>query len=171
MSRGKRIVNRRLVPVLLWMLVIFLFSAQNGEKSGVGSDFLTDCLVKILSPWYRGLAEAEQLRWYARLSLLIRKCAHMTEYGILAVLTANWLRFRAVKRTWSMWAFTLAVCTAYAASDEFHQTFVADRSGNFFDVCVDFCGMVIGLSILTYFLCARGRKQKKQGFAEIHNEG
>lgn len=170
MSKVKKILNWRLIPVLGWMLVIFLFSSQNGEESGASSDLLTDWFVKIIGFWYNNLTDTEQLCWYGRFSLMIRKCAHMTEYGILAVFVANWLRFRMCKHTWSMWLFTLVVTIIYAASDEFHQTFVSDRSGNFLDVFVDFCGMIIGLSLLTFWLCARKRKKQKSDFAEIHNE-
>ena len=68
--------------------------------------------------------------------LVLRKAAHMTEYAILAAL----LR-RATGS--SPWAFALAV--AYAASDEFHQTFVRGRHGSPVDVGIDAIGVAIGL--------------------------
>ncbi len=66
--------------------------------------------------------------------LILRKAAHMTEYAILALL----LR-RATGS--SGWAFALAV--AYAASDEFHQTFVRGRHGSPIDVGIDAVGVAI----------------------------
>jgi VanZ family protein len=69
--------------------------------------------------------------------LVLRKAAHMTEYAILAVL----LR-RATGST--AWAFGLAV--AYAATDEFHQTFVRGRHGTPVDVGIDAIGALIGLA-------------------------
>ena len=68
--------------------------------------------------------------------LVLRKAAHMTEYAILAAL----LR-RATGS--SVWAFGLAV--AYAATDEFHQTFVRGRHGSPIDVGIDAIGVAIGL--------------------------
>jgi VanZ family protein len=71
--------------------------------------------------------------------LILRKAAHMAEYAILAVL----LR-RATGSTW--WAFGLAV--AYAATDEFHQTFVRGRHGTPVDVGIDAIGALLGLAVV-----------------------
>jgi VanZ family protein len=67
---------------------------------------------------------------------VLRKGAHMTEYAVLACLLA-----RAVGSYG--WAFALAV--AYAATDEFHQTFVRGRHGTPVDVAIDGVGALIGL--------------------------
>jgi VanZ family protein len=70
---------------------------------------------------------------------VLRKGAHMTEYAILAVLLARATGSHA-------WAFGLAV--VYAASDEFHQTFVRGRHGSPIDVGIDAVGALIGLALL-----------------------
>jgi VanZ family protein len=72
--------------------------------------------------------------------LLLRKCAHMTEYAILAVLLVLATGSRAA-------AFALAV--AYACSDEWHQTFVRGRHGSPVDVGIDAVGVLIGLWALS----------------------
>jgi VanZ family protein len=69
----------------------------------------------------------------------LRKLAHMTEYAILGALL-----LRAVARPWP--AFALAVL--YAATDEFHQTFVAGRHGSPVDVCIDAVGAAVGVLAL-----------------------
>jgi Predicted integral membrane protein len=69
---------------------------------------------------------------------VLRKGAHMTEYAILACLLV-----RATAS--SAWAFGLAV--AYAATDEFHQTFVHGRHGSPIDVGIDAVGALIGLGV------------------------
>jgi VanZ family protein len=69
---------------------------------------------------------------------VLRKGAHMTEYAILACLL-----LRAIGSY--TWAFGLAV--AYAATDEFHQTFVRGRHGTPIDVGIDAVGALIGLTI------------------------
>jgi VanZ family protein len=68
--------------------------------------------------------------------LLLRKAAHLTEYAILAVL------LRRASGSYG-WAFGLAV--AYAASDEWHQTFVRGRHGSPIDVGIDAVGISLGL--------------------------
>jgi VanZ family protein len=69
---------------------------------------------------------------------VLRKGAHMTEYAILACLLV-----RATAS--SAWAFGIAV--AYAATDEFHQTFVHGRHGSPIDVGIDAVGALIGLGV------------------------
>jgi hypothetical protein len=68
--------------------------------------------------------------------LVLRKLAHMTEYAVLALLLA-----RALGR--ALPAFAVGV--AYAASDEFHQTFVRGREGRPLDVAIDSVGLAAGL--------------------------
>jgi VanZ family protein len=68
--------------------------------------------------------------------LLLRKAAHLTEYAILAVL------LRRASGS-SAWAFGLTV--AYAASDEWHQTFVRGRHGSPIDAGIDAVGALLGL--------------------------
>jgi VanZ family protein len=68
--------------------------------------------------------------------LILRKGAHMTEYAILAAL------LRRATGSYG-WAFVLAV--AYAASDEFHQTFVRGRHDSPIDAGIDAIGATIGL--------------------------
>ena len=67
---------------------------------------------------------------------VLRKGAHMTEYAVLACLLVRALGSYG-------WAFALAV--AYAATDEFHQTFVRGRHGTPVDVAIDGVGALIGL--------------------------
>jgi VanZ family protein len=68
---------------------------------------------------------------------ILRKCAHAAEYAVLAALL-----LRAIGNVPA--AFLLAV--AYAASDEFHQTFVRGRHGSPYDVLIDAAGAAIGLT-------------------------
>ena len=71
---------------------------------------------------------------------LLRKCAHMSEYAVLAVLFARATGTRAA-------AFALTV--AYAGTDEWHQTFVRGRHGSPIDVGIDAIGALIGLWVLS----------------------
>lgn len=84
--------------------------------------------------------------------LTVRKCCHLGEYAVLALLV--WRARRKPKfrdlRPWSwveaiegLWATVL-----YATTDEFHQTFVPSREGCLRDVIIDSTGAVIGLLLL-----------------------
>ncbi|MEA2390764.1 MAG: hypothetical protein QOK31_873 [Solirubrobacteraceae bacterium] len=65
-----------------------------------------------------------------------RKLVHATEYGLLWVLWARALRFRHL-------ALAAAITVAYAATDEFHQTFVHGRHGTPVDVLIDSAGVAL----------------------------
>lgn len=70
----------------------------------------------------------------------LRKAAHIIEYAVLMRL---WLRAR--DGTFGCAPRRLAVgglfCALYAASDEFHQSFVPGRSGSGVDVAIDMIGI------------------------------
>jgi VanZ family protein len=95
------------LPVVAWAGVIFALSAIPSLSSGLGD-------------------------W----DYVLRKCAHMTEYAVLAILLV-----RALGR--ELPAFLAAV--AYAATDELHQHFVPGRHASPLDVAIDAVGITIGL--------------------------
>jgi VanZ family protein len=70
--------------------------------------------------------------------LLLRKLAHMVEYGLLWLL---WLR--ALGRP----GWAAAITLAFAASDEFHQSFIEGRHGTPVDVLIDAAGMAIAYAL------------------------
>ena len=72
--------------------------------------------------------------------VLLRKGAHVTEY---AVLTALWWRaLRGLGLRFPV-AAAMAISLGYAATDEFHQTFVDGRTGTPVDVLIDSAGIAI----------------------------
>lgn len=77
---------------------------------------------------------------------ILRKIAHMVEFGVLVLLVA-----RALRRTWSalapagVTALASAFSVLYAASDEFHQMFVPGRGPSVKDVVIDACGVALAL--------------------------
>ncbi|MEF2782127.1 MAG: VanZ family protein [Clostridium sp.] len=127
-----------LILCIFWMAVIFWFSAQVADESQEMSDFF----VYILKPFlFVGLSEDTA-------SFIVRKAAHMSEYAVLAILLG--LCYEAYgKKKWLLYA--LITTSFYAATDEFHQLFVAGRSGQIKDVLIDTIGACIGLLVL-YFM-------------------
>ncbi len=79
--------------------------------------------------------------------LVLRKLAHMTVFGLLAAACVRGLTFHGVTgRAALVGAATLA--TAYAISDEFHQTFVVGRAGSPIDVAIDVAGILVAVGLL-----------------------
>ena len=99
----------RFVPPILLMGVIFLLSAQPDLNSGLGS-------------------------W----DTVLRKLAHMAEFGLLWVL---W--WRALGYGNRLWPALIAV--AYAVTDELHQTTVEGRVGSPVDVLIDSAGVALAM--------------------------
>jgi VanZ family protein len=91
----------------------------------------------------------------ADLDFILRKSGHMAAFGILAVLIWRALAFSAVRRA-MVWSLLLTV--AYAATDEFHQSFTAGRNASPVDVSIDSAGALIALVALAVWLHMRARR-------------
>jgi VanZ family protein len=118
----RRIINHRhfvkyekYVSLIIWLLAIFYLSSQS-------LDF-----VAVTDVW----------------EFIIRKLAHMFEYGVL-----TYLIFRILGQTekrhvnWNLF-WSLAFSVLYALSDEYHQSFVVGRVGVIRDVVIDSIGSLI----------------------------
>jgi VanZ family protein len=84
--------------------------------------------------------------------VFVRKCAHLTEYAVLALLLWRALHKPpgpgVARWRWPVAGLVLALVALYAASDEFHQTFVPSREGCVTDVVLDTIGGALGLLCL-----------------------
>jgi VanZ family protein len=102
-------VVSRFGPPIALMALIFFLSAQPDLNSGLGG-------------------------W----DTLLRKAAHMTEFGLL------WFLWR---RALGHGGAAAVITLAYAATDEWHQTFVAGRHGSPVDWLIDATGVAIAAAI------------------------
>lgn len=160
----KLYINRTLsaVAVLVWMAVIFLFSAQNGDTSGSTSGNFIEFVAKIFKPDFESLPESQKADIIASWQLVVRKTAHFSEYAVLGGLMANALRTFGMTST-IKWALPCAVCFLYAVCDEVHQYFVPDRACRTLDVLIDTLGGITGTAIfhLLVWLIFRKKARKK----------
>lgn len=128
--------------------LIFFFSAQQGPDSAALSEGLTLTVARIIRPGFDALSEADQLAFMEKLGYIVRKCAHFSEFALLAFNLACWLRLRfwekplgfALPRAW-------LIATLYAASDELHQMFVSERGPAVLDVGIDSAGALAGVLV------------------------
>ena len=147
-----RLILKYWVPVLLWLIVIF--SASSDPHSFARSSRLLGPLLHWLFPHMTEPTRNE-------LVTLARKCAHLTEYAVLALLFWRALRkpFRGDTRQWS-WTqalWSVLFVAVYAATDEFHQLFVPGRGASVHDVVIDTVGACLGMLVLwaVAFKCRR----------------
>ena len=145
------------VPVIIWMAFIFYMSSKTGDGSSAVSNPITDFIVELFQRVRNDTAPVVD-RMTGIVEVMVRKGAHMTEYGILIALVVLAVKKVSVKMSAvgiNIWAAVITF--AYACSDEIHQLFVADRAGRGTDVIIDMCGAAIALLIIYGMKSARGR--------------
>jgi VanZ family protein len=141
------------LPVLLWMWVIF---SASGDAMSFGHSS------RIIGPLVRWLFPHLSDEAVHAIVVLVRKCAHVGEYAVLALLL--WRAMRkpvapgAPRRQWSSAGLVFALVALYAASDEFHQSFIPSRQGSAWDVLLDSLGGALGLLGLWAVSCWRKRR-------------
>jgi VanZ family protein len=77
---------------------------------------------------------------------VLRKLTHMAEYLLLTLLWAWTLGPLSARAS----LFAALISIAYAASDEFHQSFVPGRTGTPRDLIFDGFGVLLALLLLRY---------------------
>ncbi len=133
------------VLVLLWMSVIFFFSAQPAEQSaklsGTFSGLLQDLFRSIF-----GLRPPDFVDFIlSGAEYAIRKIAHFAEYLILGVLVISLVKRLGLRRVLLV---SMIVCTLYAVSDELHQAFVPGRALLAGDMLLDACASLAGVLLI-----------------------
>ncbi len=144
------------------MLLIFVNSAKTAPESSKGSSRVTIFILKL----FAGQEKTAQMKEAAieTTETIIRKAAHVTEYMLLALAAAFWqLQVRQKHFNKEMlhryFAWNIVFGTVYAATDEFHQLFVAGRSGQVTDVLIDACG--VGIGTLLFYAVLRKIQARK----------
>jgi VanZ family protein len=141
------------VPVFCWMAVIFMASTDTLSAAHT-SHFIIPLLLHLFPHLSPQAIDA--------IHLCIRKCGHLTEYGILGVLLWRAIPERRANPEAADWAragAALLVATFYGATDEFHQRFVPSRGSSVHDVVIDACGAGIALAIV----CLANRQRREGG--------
>lgn len=144
--------------VLFLLVLIFIFSAQTGEKSGDTSGKIARFIVQRLYADFDRLPQEEQASLLEKWNFVLRKGAHFTEYAVLAfavyLLLCTYPLKNCALLSW------LSV-TAYAGTDELHQLTVAERAGSMRDVLLDSGGALFGMTLAALLLCGWCRRRKR----------
>lgn len=116
--------------VILIMIFIFIQSALPADLSSMESNVIVQMLAQFVS------IDPESI------SYVVRKAAHFTEYLILGCALVPVMREHG-KKAILAWL----IGSAYAVTDEIHQYFVSERSCEIRDMCIDSCGVLVGVLI------------------------
>ena len=147
------------LPLLVWLGVIFL-----GSTSLMSAEHTSRLIVPILL-WLKPGMSPKTI-WI--ILVIMRKCAHVSEYAILALLLWRALRSGPTLRTKlpTLFNAVLLACAVFAASDEFHQSFVKSRTPSVGDVLLDVVGALFGLLICASF----ARRHPKKARSTIESQ-
>ncbi|NOU95263.1 hypothetical protein GC093_18830 [Paenibacillus sp. LMG 31456] len=115
----------RWLPCIIWMGVIYYLSSQTGDDLGGWLD-----TIQLWIPFMKGFD------W-----------GHFVSYFVLALLYAWGLGINRL----TLWKkiFVVLLCTLYGITDEFHQSFVPNRTPDVMDLRNDAIGATLAMLFVT----------------------
>jgi VanZ family protein len=148
-NRKKPNVIRIILILMLigWMALIFIKSNEPYQAQDIRpllTEWFPPSSINNWLPHLEFYFSRELLTWkepYVLLEFIFRKSAHVMEYAVLTLLWFINLQATALKRYNLFISPVMAV--VYAASDEWHQSYITGRTGHAIDVAVDSVGMLI----------------------------
>ena len=132
-----------LALTLGWMTLIYGLSSQTATESGSLSAVIAQPITDALAKW-KDLTEEEKAALYYQVDSNVRVVAHFSEYALLGILVTMFCRLLHWRSVWIPWL----ICTVYAVTDEWHQSYTAGRASELKDVIVDTTGVIFGIILL-----------------------
>ena len=149
------------ILVAAWICVIMGFSGESADVSGDRSAKVLVGIVNAIAP--DSNVTLDNYETDPRLhnsEKVVRKLAHMTEYGLLAFLLFSFLfGFRDLPRKYA-YIIPVAAVALLGTIDEINQTRVAGRYGSLFDVTVDV--VAAGIAVFIARLLTRRYRSRKR---------
>ncbi len=151
--------TRRIIwffAAVLWMVLIFCFSAADGEQSQQQSTVVTKIVTEVIGvePTHKD---------FLKIEFTVRKVAHLCLFAGLGFVFCGYFgEFQVTKKQRIL--FTGLSTMSYAAVDEIHQYFVPLRAARLYDVFIDTAGGLIGAAVflIVAFLIKLILKNKKK---------
>jgi len=148
--------------LIVWMIIIFIFSNQDANKSESTSDKVTSTVIDTVQVVTKqDITKEKKSNLIEDTRVLVRKSAHFFLFLILGILIYLTLSSYSIPKTV---LFSIIFCFMYACSDELHQLFTNGRTAKVLDVFVDTCGSVLAI-IICHFI--KRFKNKKSIAASI----
>lgn len=144
MKNNKKIILRILFATLLiaTFVIIFIFSSQNGDES---SNLSRGFIYHIINLFVKDNLAIEGV--IVAIEPLIRKLAHFSIYALAGIWAVGLLETYDIKDERRI-GIGAAIGFLYAYSDEFHQSFIGERSASPFDVIIDTLGFLVGFVLI-----------------------
>ena len=161
-----------LIFTIIWMSVIFSFSAKKAVESEGMSHSVGKEIGRLIVPQFTSWSEDKQEQFAEKIDFPVRKCAHASEYAVLGVLMLGTAYSFAEDQGKKNRLLCWCAGTAYAATDEFHQLFVPGRSCQFRDVCIDSAGILTGIVLFSLIKHQIAKYNEKKKVAKnVKNQG
>ena len=152
-----QIIN--IILIILWMVIIFLFSSANGIESEHQSDVIIIKTAEVIKK--EKIPEENKQKLIDKYIVLVRKSAHFFLYFILGILVYLFVH-KKYNTSLKTFIITIIVCTLYAISDEIHQLFTLERAAEVRDVFIDMGGSLLAEILLTIFFVIKDKIKKKE---------
>lgn len=141
-------------PLLVWIAAIFFFSSRAASA---------DQTSRIIGPLLQFLfpsAAPETLQQY---HFFIRKCAHVTEYALLAFFAVRALSNSSIDRLRNYrYLLAVGVVIVIASLDEYNQSLEPSRTGSGYDVMLDISGGAAMAVLIAIIGLLRRRRSPRQ---------
>ncbi len=148
-----------LLLAVLWAGFIFSMSNETAPESSKRSAGLAEIILTAVHPGFADLPEAVRKSQVQSFDHILRKAAHFTAYALLGgLICLNSLSFCASRGAHLL--RSLLIAALYAASDEFHQSFVPGRGPAVSDVLLDAFGALCGILFILLIASLMIKKQK-----------
>lgn len=131
--------------VLIWMFIIYAFSAQSAEESSRLSRGLSRYLYNFIN---RAIPKQLSMQSFNQ---FLRSGAHFFIFFVLTLLLINAFRVSGYS-DYKVLLYTIIIAIIYAAADEFHQLFVPGRTADIKDIFVDGFGIIFGMILYQILL-------------------
>lgn len=130
------------ILIIIISLIIFGFSAQDGETSGGISKAVITKIADIIK-----VKENIRNEFIIEGEKIIRKLAHFAIYTALGIFSMSFMKtFNLSNKKQAL--ITLTWGFLYACTDEIHQLFSNGRNASFLDVLLDTFGVAFGILLV-----------------------
>lgn len=157
--------NISLCLIIIWMIVIFVFSSMNGiQSNSTSKKVLKNVLEQTRIIEKEEITESKinlSTSKFNKIHYYFRKSLHFTEYFILSLLIINYLRYYKLHLIYKL-LLTTVLSFLYSITDEVHQMFTFDRTPLFKDCLIDTSGAIVGCVLFSLiFMIYKNVESKK----------
>lgn len=142
--KTKYILN--IIFIIIWLFIIFSFSAEDATKSEHRSDKVIINTIETIKQ--EKIPQEDKQKIIDKYIVVVRKSAHFFLYSCLGILVFIFNK-KIFGLTPKAFIYTIIFCFIYACSDEIHQLFISGRTARIFDIFVDTSGALLSTTILT----------------------